>query len=94
MLIHPKKSCLLVVDIQEKLAPAIHEKEILIQNSKWLIEIANILNITIMTSEQYPQGIGHTIDDGRSGGEATSVCTSIRVHRSDSCITSLYGYRT
>ncbi|MGY8869366.1 MAG: hydrolase [Pseudomonadales bacterium] len=65
MLIHPKKSCLLVVDIQEKLAPAIHEKEILIQNSKWLIEIANILNITIMTSEQYPQGIGHTIDELR-----------------------------
>ncbi|WP_293268569.1 hydrolase [Neptunomonas sp.] len=63
MLIHPQKSCLLVVDIQEKLAPAIHEKEMLIQNSKWLIEIANILNITIMTSEQYPQGIGRTIDE-------------------------------
>lgn len=65
MLIHPQKSCLLVVDIQEKLAPAIHEKEVLIQNSKWLIEIASILGITIMTSEQYPQGIGHTIDELR-----------------------------
>jgi nicotinamidase-related amidase len=63
MLIHPQKSFLLVVDIQEKLAPAIHEKEALIKNSKWLIEIANILNISIMTSEQYPQGIGYTIDE-------------------------------
>jgi nicotinamidase-related amidase len=61
MLIHPDKSCLLVVDIQEKLVPAIDEKELLIKNSKWLIEIATILNVPILTSEQYPQGIGHTI---------------------------------
>lgn len=63
MLISPEKSCLLVVDIQEKLAPVIFEKEALIKNSKWLIEIANILNVAIMTSEQYPQGIGHTIEE-------------------------------
>lgn len=63
MLITPDKSCLLVIDIQEKLVPAIDEKEKLIKNSKWLIEIANILKVPIMTSEQYPQGIGHTIDE-------------------------------
>ncbi len=63
MLISPEKSCLLVVDIQEKLAPAIFEKEEMIKNSKWLIEIASILNVPIMTSEQYPQGIGHTIEE-------------------------------
>lgn len=63
MLISPEKSCLLVVDIQEKLAPAIFEKEEMIKNSKWLIEIANILNVPVMTSEQYPQGIGHTVEE-------------------------------
>ena len=66
MLISPDKSCMLVVDIQEKLAPAIFEKETLIKNSKWLIEIASILNVPIITSEQYPQGIGHTIEELKS----------------------------
>lgn len=63
MLINPEKSCLLVVDIQEKLAPAIFESEELIKNSKWLIEIATILNVPIMTTEQYPQGIGYTVEE-------------------------------
>lgn len=62
MLIHPDKSCLLVVDIQDKLVPAIHQRETLVENSKWLIEIANILKVPVFTSEQYPKGLGHTIE--------------------------------
>ena len=60
MLIHPDKSCLLVVDIQERLIPAIHEAEALVDNSRWLIEIANELDVPVLTTEQYPQGLGHT----------------------------------
>ncbi|QEQ97058.1 hydrolase [Neptunomonas concharum] len=62
MLIHPDKSCLLVVDIQDKLVPAIHQRETLVENSKWLIEIANFLKVPVFTSEQYPKGLGHTIE--------------------------------
>ncbi|MBY4678129.1 hydrolase [Marinobacterium arenosum] len=65
MLIHPDKSCLLVVDIQEKLAPKIHDSEQLIANAKWLIEIANRLRVPVLTSEQYPQGLGHTVAELR-----------------------------
>ncbi|WP_299176559.1 hydrolase [uncultured Neptuniibacter sp.] len=61
MLLHPNKSCLLVVDIQGNLVPAIHEHEALVSNSRWLIEIANKLNVPVLTSEQYPKGLGHTI---------------------------------
>lgn len=60
MLMHPDKSCLLVVDIQERLIPAIHEAETLVKNARWLIEIANELEVPVLTSEQYPQGLGHT----------------------------------
>lgn len=63
MLIHPQTSCLLVVDIQEKLVPAIYQKEALVKNSKWLIDVANILNVPVLTSEQYPQGLGHTLEE-------------------------------
>jgi len=60
MLIHPDKSCLLVVDIQDRLIPAIHEGDTLIDNAHWLISIANELDVPVLTSEQYPQGLGHT----------------------------------
>jgi nicotinamidase-related amidase len=63
MLIHPHKSCLLIVDIQEKLAPAIHESEEVIRNTRWLAEIAQKLNVPVLISEQYPQGIGHTVPE-------------------------------
>ncbi|MAY43019.1 hydrolase [Neptuniibacter sp. UBA6509] len=63
MLIHPNKSCLLIVDIQDKLVPAIHEKEELVNNARWLAEIAAKLNVPVLTSEQYPQGLGHTISE-------------------------------
>lgn len=62
MLIKPDTSCLLVVDIQGKLVPAVYENEQMINNCRWLIEVAKELQIPILTSEQYPQGLGHTID--------------------------------
>ncbi|OMH32851.1 hydrolase [Motiliproteus sp. MSK22-1] len=61
MLIKANNSCLLVVDIQEKLVPAVHENQQLIQASKWLIEVANIIGVPVLTSEQYPKGLGGTV---------------------------------
>ncbi len=63
MLIHPNKSCLLVIDIQDKLVPAIHDSETMIKNTRWLAEIAKIMEVPVLTSEQYPQGLGHTIPE-------------------------------
>lgn len=63
MLIHPDKSCLLVVDIQDKLIPAIDQSSTLVENSKWLVEIANKLDVPVLVSEQYPKGIGHTVQE-------------------------------
>ncbi|MCP4596764.1 hydrolase [Neptuniibacter sp.] len=63
MLIHPNKSCLLIVDIQDKLVPAVDEHETLVKNTRWLTEIALKLDVPVLTSEQYPQGLGHTIPE-------------------------------
>lgn len=60
MLISPNNSALLVIDIQEKLLPALHDASTMLHNSKWLINIANELNIPVLVTEQYPQGLGHT----------------------------------
>ncbi|MBU2966380.1 hydrolase [Amphritea sp. 2_MG-2023] len=61
MLIYPNSSCLLVVDIQEKLAPAIHEGDAVIANVRWLAEVAKLANVPIFTTEQYPKGLGPTV---------------------------------
>ena len=62
MLMKAATSCLLVVDIQERLVPAVHEADRLIAHSTWLIRIAQLLGIPIQVSEQYPKGLGHTVE--------------------------------
>jgi nicotinamidase-related amidase len=52
---------LAVIDIQEKLLPAIHEKERLIRNSQLLIKLANILSLPVLVSTQYSKGLGQTV---------------------------------
>lgn len=66
MLISPDRSCLLVIDIQEKLMKAIHDAETVIANSAWLIQIAARLGVPTLASEQYPQGLGHTLPSLRA----------------------------
>ncbi|WP_372599686.1 isochorismatase family protein, partial [Amphritea sp.] len=63
MLIYPNSSCLLVVDIQEKLVPAVHESEALITNVRWLAEVAKLAGVPVLTSEQYPKGLGRTVPE-------------------------------
>lgn len=52
----------LVIDIQEKLLPAMFEKEEIERNIKILINGLNALNIPIIVTEQYPKGLGNTIN--------------------------------
>jgi Amidases related to nicotinamidase len=61
MLLQAAHSSLLVVDIQQRLAPAIAGQETLINRAATLIEAAHRLHVPILVSEQYPQGLGHTV---------------------------------
>ena len=61
MLIRREQSLLLIVDIQEKLAPAILQADEVVANTTKLIRAAKHLNVPILASEQYPKGLGRTI---------------------------------
>ncbi len=61
MLLQADQSSLLVVEIQERLAPAIADREALIARTATLIEGAGQLGVPILVSEQYPKGLGHTV---------------------------------
>ncbi|UCG47209.1 MAG: hydrolase [Phycisphaerales bacterium] len=55
--------CLVVVDVQGKLAQLMHEKEALFKNIRILIEAARILGIPIVWCQQAPDALGPTIPE-------------------------------
>jgi nicotinamidase-related amidase len=61
MLLKKEDSLLLLVDVQEKLTPAVLNSKELIDRCEWLLKLANRLNVPILVSEQYPQGLGSTL---------------------------------
>ncbi|MCK5594824.1 hydrolase [bacterium] len=56
-------SVLVVVDIQERIIPKIFDYRTVVSNAVALIKSAEILNIPIIVTEQYPKGLGSTISE-------------------------------
>jgi hypothetical protein len=57
------ESLLVIVDIQERLAVAMTEKERVIVNTRHLIEASKLLNFPLLVTEQYPKGLGPTVPE-------------------------------
>lgn len=60
MLIDRNASALLVIDVQERLLGPVHESAALVRNCEWLVKLAQLLDVPVVASEQYPQGLGPT----------------------------------
>ena len=58
MLLDRDRSLLMVIDIQERLAPAIEGAEDLIARTRLLLEAAARLGVPVLATEQYPKGLG------------------------------------
>ena len=55
--------CLVVVDVQGKLAQLMHEKELLSKNVRVLIQACQILKIPIIWCQQAPAALGPTVPE-------------------------------
>ncbi|MBX9654462.1 isochorismatase family protein [bacterium] len=62
LLMNPTDTLLLVIDAQERLWPKIHEHEDLLPRITMLIDAAKTLGIRVIATEQYPKGLGPTIE--------------------------------
>ncbi|HSN46760.1 MAG TPA: hydrolase [Casimicrobiaceae bacterium] len=58
MLLDSKRSLLLVIDVQEKLLPAIHDHAAIAAGIAWLARVARRLDVPVAATEQYPRGLG------------------------------------
>jgi nicotinamidase-related amidase len=64
--ITPEDAYLLVIDVQERLAPATTGQEACIAAIERLTEAAGILSYKVGYTEQYPRGLGETVEPLKS----------------------------
>lgn len=55
------KSILMIIDLQEKLMKVMNNTEQIYKHTLILLETARVLQIPIIVTEQYPQGLGQTV---------------------------------
>lgn len=61
--INRDNALLLIVDVQERLAVVMREREKVAANTIHLVESAKLLNIPVLLTEQYPKGLGPTVSE-------------------------------
>ncbi len=61
--LHREDAVLVIVDIQERLAAAMGDRQKVIANCLHLINAAGLLRIPILITEQYPKGLGPTVSE-------------------------------
>lgn len=66
MLMDVSRSLFLLIDAQEKLIPHVCNDKMLVENCRWLLQVAEKMDVPILASEQYPQGLGATVPELKS----------------------------
>jgi nicotinamidase-related amidase len=61
MMINTANTALLVIDFQERLMPHIHMHEVLERRAAAMVDGCKLLDIPIITMQQYTKGLGETV---------------------------------
>lgn len=60
-LLESENCVLVIVDVQEKLLPAMNDADAAIKNMQILLEGFRLTQVPVLYTEQYPKGLGNTI---------------------------------
>jgi nicotinamidase-related amidase len=63
MLIEADHSLLLLIDLQERLAPAIQDIDTVLRHNLWLVAVAQRLAVPVGATVQYPSGLGPMVPE-------------------------------
>ena len=78
--INPTRSTLVLIDLQSRLMPVIHQGDEVLKQCIKIAEIAKLLNIPTIGTEQSPQSLGHNVD------AITQLCkTTVAKDHFDAC---------
>lgn len=61
-LLDKNRSVLVLIDFQERLFPHVHEYESVLARIDLLLFAANLLHVPVLLTEQYPKGLGGTVE--------------------------------
>jgi nicotinamidase-related amidase len=59
----PQNTCLVIIDIQERLLPVMAEPERVVKNTVVLIQMAKALDMPILWCRQVPRALGPTVEE-------------------------------
>ncbi len=60
--LNPDNSLFLIIDVQEKLVNAL-DKDVIVKRVSNIAKSAKLLNIPVIVTEQYPKGLGKTVEN-------------------------------
>ncbi len=61
MFVERERAFLVIVDVQERLLPAIYNAQGVVDNVKALVALARTYGFPLLLTEQYPRGLGKTV---------------------------------
>ncbi|KAF8583979.1 Isochorismatase hydrolase [Ramaria rubella] len=61
--ISPKNTLFFVCDLQSRLRPAIHTFDHIIRTANKMLEVAKVLDVPVVVTEQNPKGLGPTVPE-------------------------------
>ena len=61
-MITPEETLLLIIDVQGRLAKAVFQPEVVEKNIIKLLRACMILDMPVLVTEQYPKGLGRTVE--------------------------------
>jgi nicotinamidase-related amidase len=76
MLLSAERSVLLLVDLQQRLMPVIRDGEWVVNSAARLAEAALLLDVPVIATEQYPAGLGPTVESLAGYPRATLAKTA------------------
>jgi len=64
-LLDRNRTLLVLIDVQERLFPSIHENQRMLSRIDLLLCAAKLLSVPLLLTEQYPKGLGPTLEEVR-----------------------------
>jgi nicotinamidase-related amidase len=70
------RAALVVIDVQEAFRPAVQDFDGVVENTRRLMDGAKILGVPVVVTEQYPKGLGRTVDELGEVAPVEKTCFS------------------